>query len=87
MGINNEKVPDMDFHQKIEEAFKFRVAHDKPLSEIFSPFWDSLTQNTDYVALIGAILDTVGERVNASCSFSTRSITLIFFSQRRGPDC
>jgi hypothetical protein len=66
MGINKEKVPDVDFHQKIDAAFSLKVAHDKPLSEIFPPFWESLTQNTDFVTLFGAILDTVGERVSAS---------------------
>jgi hypothetical protein len=66
MGISNEKVPDVDFNQKIQEAFK-EVFHHKPLSEIFPPFWDSLNQNTDFVALFEAILDTVGEHVSVIC--------------------
>jgi hypothetical protein len=69
MGVSIEEFLVPGVPQKIEEAFdlKLKAFHGKPLSETFPPFWDSLTQNTDYISFFGAILDNVGERVSALC--------------------
>ena len=87
MGVIKERIHIDNFPKVMEETFeKFTISNNKHLIAIFSPFWDKLICNTDFVALFGAIFDTVGERV--SCNLLPfLPINVAFLSQRHGPGC